>query len=62
MLEPEVRGVHDADRSPSPSPSIPWRVIKTDDSDAVPSGSTVSTEQPFVLSFIPLHPPALILL
>lgn len=53
VLEPEVRGVHDADRSLSLSP---WRVIKTDDSDAVPSGSTVSTEQPFVLSFIPVPP------
>ena len=50
--------------APCLSPSVPWRVIKTDDSDAVPSGSTVSTAQPFAPSFIPSpHPfPALILL
>lgn len=43
--------------APCLSPSVPWRVIKTDDSDAVPSGSTVSTAQPFAPSFIPLPPP-----
>lgn len=43
--------------APCLSPSVPWRVIKTDDSDAVPSGSTVSTAQPFAPSFIPPPPP-----
>lgn len=43
--------------APCLSPSVPWRVIKIDDTDAVPSGSTVSTAQPFAPSFIPLPPP-----
>lgn len=48
-------GVSGDDRSLSP-PSVPWRVIKTDDSDAVPSDS-VSTAQPFAPSFIPPSSP-----
>lgn len=58
LVVAEDGGVRGADRSLSP-PSVPWRVIKTDDSDAVPSGSTVSTAQPFAPSFIPppLTPP-----
>lgn len=39
-------------------PSVPWRLIKTDDTDAVPSGSTVSTAQPFAPSFIAAPPPS----
>lgn len=43
--------------APSFPPSVPWRVIKTDDSDGVPSGSTVSTAQPFCTIIYPTSPP-----
>lgn len=44
--------------APSSPPSVPWRVIKTDDSDGVPSGSTVSTAQPFCAIIYPTPPPS----